>query len=103
MISPSAPLFGIGFQKTALSLKNAKCTTFHQPHKGPPSSQLHRHNQTRDNYIIRLAGADRDPQMVCWCVIFTLSDNEESLALSEEAAAECVCGAPAAALRNRLS
>lgn len=35
--------------------------------------------------------ADRDSQMVCWCVIFTLSDNEESLALSEEAAAECVC------------
>lgn len=39
--------------------------------------------------------------MVCWCVIFMLSDNEESLALSEEGA-ECV-GATAVARQNRLS
>lgn len=68
MISPSAPLFGTVFQKTALLLKNAKCTTFQQPHKGPPSSQLHGHNQTRDNYIIRLAGGRQglsDGVLVC--------------------------------------
>lgn len=65
------------FQKDALLLKNAKRTTFHRPHKGPPSAQLH--DQTRANYIISLAGAEGDPRMVGWRVIFKLSNNEESL------------------------
>lgn len=71
--SPSAGCF----QKDALLLKNAKRTTFHRPHKGPPSAQLH--DQTRANYVIRPAGADRDPRMVGWRVIFKSSNNEESL------------------------
>lgn len=80
MISPSFPSPSAGrFQKDALSLKNAKRTTFRRPHKGPPSAQLHRRDQTRANYVISLAGAEGDPQMVGWRVIFKLSNNEESL------------------------
>lgn len=80
MISPSLPSPSAGrFQKDALLLKNAKRTTFHRLHKGPPSAQLHRHHQTRANYVISPAGAEGDPRMVGWRVIFKLSNNEESL------------------------
>lgn len=71
---PLLLFLALASRKLPFSLKNAKCTAFHRPHKGPPSSQLHKHNQTRHNYVIRMAGADRDPLTVCWCFKFVLSE-----------------------------